>query len=129
MESSVEKILLALKAKCKMVITAPASLDVLYKLRMLYPKLPKAVLDLYTISDGVEINVTGTILFPADKLINAHNANASNEYLTIGMMSFGDKVVVGEDGKIYQIDHETGERFLGWDTLDDFLADELNALV
>ena len=51
-----------------------------------------------------------------------------DEHVKIGAMNFGDEIVVGKDGRIYQIDHETGEEFLDWETLEDFLEDELAAL-
>lgn len=128
MGTKVEKLLLELEEKCNMEITFPASLDRLYELKHTYPILPMGVLDMYAISDGIEINVPGTVFYSLEKLINTNNKNSVNEYLKIGTMIFGDEIVVGKDGKIYQIDHETGKEYLDWETFEDFLVDELKAL-
>ncbi len=128
MKNKIEELLLELETKCNMEITAPASLDLLYELKQRYPVLPMTVLDMYAISDGIEINIPGTTFYSLDKLIDVNNSNRTKEYVIIGVMSFGDEIVVGKDGRIYQIDHETGEAFLDWDTIEDFLEDELAAL-
>lgn len=128
METKVEKLLFELESKCNMEISAPVSLDVLYDLKQMFPVLPMAVLDMYAISNGVEINIPGTIFYPLEELLSINKADSSCEYVNIGAMNFGDKIVVGKDGRIYQIDHETGEKFLDWDTFEDFLEDELAAL-
>lgn len=128
MRTRVEELLFELESKCNMEITAPASLDLLYELNQRYPVLPMAVLDMYVVSDGIEINVPGTTFYSLDKLISVNKQNATAQYVIIGIMAFGDEIVVGEDGRIYQIDHETGEVFLDWDTFEDFLEDELAAL-
>lgn len=128
MGTKVEKLLLELESKCNMEISAPASLDVLYDIKQMYPVLPMAVLDMYAVSDGLEINVPGTTFYPLEKLISINKVDSATEYVKIGAMVFGDEIVVGKDGKIYQIDHETGEEFLDWETFEDFLEDELAAL-
>lgn len=128
METKVEKLLFELESKCNMEISAPVSLDVLYDLKQMYPVLPMAVLDMYAISDGIEINIPGTIFYPLEELLSINKTDSSREYIKIGAMNFGDEIVVGKDGRIYQIDHETGEKFLDWDNFEDFLEDELAAL-
>jgi hypothetical protein len=128
MGTKVEKLLFELESKCNMEINAPASLDVLYDLKQMYPVLPMAVLDMYAISDGVEINIPGTTFYPLEKLVSINKMDSPDEHVKIGAMNFGDEIVVGKDGRIYQIDHETGEEFLDWETLEDFLEDELAAL-
>lgn len=128
MGTKVEELLLALESKCAMEINPPASLDMLYDLKQIYPVLPMGVVDMYAVSDGIEINVPGTVIYPLEKLISVNKLKAVNEYMTIGHMVFGDEIVVDKDGKIYQIDHETGKIFLDWETIEDFLADELLAL-
>lgn len=128
METRVEKLLLELESKCNMEITAPATAEMLCEIKQMYPVLPMAVLDMYAISDGVEINIPGTVLYPVERLIRVNSKESTNEYIKIGVMVFGDEIVVGKNGKIYQIDHETGDEFLDWDTIEDFLADELAAL-
>lgn len=128
MGTKVEELLLEIESKCNMEITSPASLDALYELKQMYPILPMAVLDMYAISDGLEIYFTGTVFYSLEKVLSANNVNSVNDYITIGTMVFGDEIVVGKDGKIYQIDHETGKEYLDWETFEDFLADELAAL-
>lgn len=128
MEPKIEQLLLELESKCNMAITVPASLDALYELKLAYPTLPMEVLDMYAISNGIEINVPGTTFYSIEKLKDINESDVSDEYITIGIMSFGDPLVIGRDGKIYQIDHETGEEYLDWETLEDFLTDELDAL-
>lgn len=128
MRNNVEKLLLNLESKCSMEVNMPASLDALYELKQMYPVLPMAVLDMYAISDGIEINVPGTTFYPVDKLLSINKNTTEVEYVKIGHMVFGDEIVVGKDGRIYQIDHETGTEFLDWETFEDFLEDELVAL-
>ncbi len=128
METKVEKLLFELESKCKIEINAPASLDLLYELKQMYPVLPMAVLDMYAVSDGIEINIPGTTFYPLEKLLSMNKTVPKAKYVKIGTMIFGDEIVVGKDGKIYQIDHETGEEFLDWETFEAFLEDELSAL-
>lgn len=128
MKSNVEKILFELEAKCVMEINAPASLEELNNLKEMYPILPAELLDMYGVSDGIEINVPGTVFYSCAELLNENKVGSSCEYVKIGAMNFGDEIVVGKEGRIYQIDHETGEKFLDWETIEDFLVDELAAL-
>lgn len=128
MESKVEKLLLELESKCNMEINAPASLDRLYELKQMYPMLPIGVLDMYAVSDGIEINIPGTTFYSLEKIISVNKSVSTTKYVKIGIMVFGDEIVVGKDGKLYQIDHETGKEFLDWETVEDFLEDELKAL-
>lgn len=126
--NNVEKLLLELESKCDMEFHAPASLDMLETLKYRYPVLPKAVLDMYFISDGVEINIPGTVFYPIEKVLRINKEDPETEYVKIGVMVFGDEIVVGKDGKIYQIDHEVDEVFLDWETLEDYFEDELAAI-
>ncbi|MBR5800455.1 MAG: SMI1/KNR4 family protein [Lachnospiraceae bacterium] len=128
MRNNVEKFLLKLESKCSLEVNIPASLDALCELKQMYPVLPRAVLDMYALSDGIEINVPGTTFYPVNKLLSINKDATEVEYVKIGYMVFGDEIVVGKDGRIYQIDHETGTEFLDWETFEDFLEDELAAL-
>ena len=51
-----------------------------------------------------------------------------NECIEIGVMNFGDTLSIISEGKILQLEHESGDVFLDWDWLEDFLKDELDAL-
>lgn len=127
MGTKIEELLLELESKCNMAIYPPASPDALCELKKNYSMLPIGVMDVYAVSDGIEINIPGTVVYSVRELLDANRSNTSGR-IVIGRMSFGDEIVVAEDGKIYQIDHETGEEFLDWATLENFLEDELLAL-
>ena len=43
-------------------------------------------------------------------------------------MNFGDILSITSEGKILQLEHESGDAFLDWDCLEDFLKDELDDL-
>lgn len=40
----------------------------------------------------------------------------------------GDIISVTSEGKVFQLEHESGDVFLDWDCLEVFLKDELDAL-
>lgn len=125
----IEDILCEMEGKCEMDISAPANKDELLCLKRMYPKQAKYLKDLYVVTNGVEINVPGTILYPVVKVLeqNGGRKNAE-ELLEIGTTSFGDRLFVSLEGKIKQFDHETGEEFLEWVSLEQFLSDELAVL-
>lgn len=68
--------------------------------------------------------------YPVRKVLRYTDGSAaSSRWLEIGAMSFGDPIVVTADGKIALLDHENVYTVqLEWDSLVDFLADELSAL-
>ena len=53
---------------------------------------------------------------------------SSDECIEIGVMNFGDIILISSWGKIIQLEHESGGIFLDWNCLEDFLNDELRAL-
>ena len=59
--NSIDSILLSLEGECRMNISAPASKDMLDKILKLYPIQFRTIEDLYAITDGVEIDVPGTV--------------------------------------------------------------------
>lgn len=125
---SIESMLLSLEGKCRMNISAPASKDKLDRLSKLYPIQFEAVEGLYAITDGVEIDVPGTVFYPIEKILSVNENGLSEGYLIIGHMNFGDVISIDAAGKVVQIAHETGDVFLDWDNLEGFLCDELAAL-
>ncbi len=125
---SIESILLSLESKCRMDISAPASKDKLMEISTKFPSQIEAIKGLYEVSNGVEIDVPGTVLYSVEKLITLNKDKRNNDSIEIGVMNFGDAIFTTEEGKILQIEHETGEIFLDWNTLEDFLTDELDAL-
>lgn len=126
--NAIESILLSLEGKCRMDFSAPATKEDITKISRLYPKQFKAIEELYGISDGIEIDVPGTVLYPINKIISMNENVGSEGYIEIGVMNFGDTILITSDGKIVQLEHESGDVFLDWDCLEDFLKDELDAL-
>lgn len=124
----IESILLSLEGKCRMDISAPATKEDITKLSRLYPKQYKAIKELYEISDGIEIDVPGTVFYPIKKIISVNEGVSANKCIEIGVMNFGDIILISSEGKVIQLEHESGDVFLDWDCLADFLNDELDAL-
>ena len=124
----IESILLSLEGKCRMDISAPATKEEITKITKLYPEQFKAIKELYEISDGIEINVPGTVFYPIEKIISTNRGVPSDECIDIGVMNFGDIISISSGGKIIQLEHESGGIFLDWNCLEDFLNDELRAL-
>lgn len=126
--NSIDSILLSLEGKCRMNISAPASKDMLDKILKLYPIQFRTIEDLYAITDGVEIDVPGTVLYSIERILSVNESGLKDDYLEIGHMNFGDTISINSEGKVVQIEHETGDVFLDWDSLEAFLKDELEAL-
>lgn len=126
--NSIDSILLSLEGKCRMNISAPGPKDMLDKISKLYPVQFKTIEDLYVITDGVEIDVPGTVLYSIEKILSVNERGLEDGCLEIGHMNFGDTISVDSEGKVVQIEHETGDVFLDWDSLEAFLNDELEVL-
>lgn len=124
----IENILYEMEGKCEMDISAPSNRDELLRLEGRHPKQAKYLKALYLITNGVEINVPGTILYPIAKVLEQNGEGEPEDLLEIGATNFGDRLLISSDGKIKQLDHETGEDFLEWGSLEQFLLDELSAL-
>lgn len=126
--NSIESILLSLESKCRMGISEPASKEDITNIAKLYPEQFKAIKKLYEISDGIEIDVPGTVLYPINKIISINEGLTIDECIEIGVMNFGDIIAINSEGKVIQLEHESGKVFLDWDSIEDFLNDELSAL-
>lgn len=126
--NSIDSLLLSLESKCRMNISAPAPKELLDKISKLYPVQFKAIEGLYAITDGVEIDVPGTVFYSIEKILSVNESGLDDGYLEIGHMNFGDTISVDSEGKVVQIEHETGDAFLDWDSLEAFLNDEIEAL-
>ena len=113
-----------------MEIHPPASAKAISEMKMNHPFVPSQVLDLYRITDGMEIGMTGTEFYSVREVQSCKYGGASSPcFLEIGRMSFGDLLAVTPNGKIALLDHENGYTVqFEWDSLVDFLADELSAL-
>lgn len=125
---AITDILMDLEGKCRMDINAPASEKKMLELMTAFPSQTEAIEALYKITDGVEIDVPGTVLYSVEKILELNKGKESAEALEIGAMNFGDAIVVTNQKAILQIEHETGETFLDWDSLEAFLLDEMDAL-
>ena len=124
----VESILLSLEGKCRMDISEPATKEEIAKITKLYPEQFKAVKELYEISNGIEIDVPGTVFYSIETIISINMGVSSDKCIEIGVMNFGDIISISSWGKILQLEHESGGIFLDWNCLEDFLNDELKAL-
>ena len=91
-------------------------------------RLPGIIRDLLEISDGLEVGVPGTVFLSATKMIDSSRiVNISSEKtMLIGVMSFGDEIYISENAEIIQFSLEDNEEFLRWNSIYDFLEDELN---
>lgn len=87
--------------------------------------LPRSQLLLWSVTDGCEINVPGTILYALEE---ARSRAAPDGLFPLGRMNFGDELFLTPQGQVLQLDHEDGTVFLDWLDLDAFLRDELSAL-
>ncbi len=120
--SNVEALLYELETKCRMNINAPYISNGENTCHI----YGNGLIDLYRVSNGVEINVPGTCIFPAERIKRYESDNIEGHMIEIGVMNFGDRLVMNDEGMIYQIDHETGEVFLTWKSLEEFLRYELD---
>ena len=127
---TVENILMKFEECCRMEIHPPASTMSITEMKTNHPFVPSQVLDPYRITDGMEIGMTGTEFYPVREVqICKYGGESSPSFLEIGRMSFGDRIAVTPEGKIALLDHENDYTVqLEWDSLVDFLADELSAL-
>ena len=84
--------------------------------------LPEELKTVYDITNGMEINVPGTVILPYERV-----GFQKGVYL-VGYMNFGDPLYMLSNGTLIQVDHETGEEFLRWDSLYSYLEEELQNL-
>ena len=72
-------------------IHPPADAKAISEMKKNYPFVPSQVLDFYRVTDGVEIGVPGTEVYPVRKVLRYTDGSAaSSRWLEIGAMSFGD---------------------------------------
>ena len=88
--------------------------------------LPESLFTLYTITDGMEINIPGTVILPAGEISEwPETPDAGDSRLIcFGHMNFGDLLCADRDGRIIQISIEDGAEFLRWESLTDYLEYE-----
>lgn len=113
--------LLQLEREMPMSFAPPATAEDLTVFRQRFPQAPAILYELWAISDGVEINIPGTVLYGVKEALAA---SAPEDWVPLGRMSFGDPLYLDPDGQVLQIDHEDGSLFLTWPCLLDFLEDE-----
>lgn len=113
--------LLQLEEELPMSFAPPAAAAELAAFRQRYPQAPAVLYELWSISDGLEINRPGTVLHSAKEALAIP---APGDWVPLGRMSFGDPLYLDADGQVLQVDHEDGSLFLTWPHLLDFLEDE-----
>ena len=88
--------------------------------------LPADLFVLYSITDGMEIDVPGTVILPLEEvsLWPEEPSCGEPQRLCFGHMNFGDFLCIDENGTVFQMDIEDGSEFLRWDSLLDFLQSE-----
>ena len=84
-------------------------------------ELPASLSALYSLTDGMEINVPGTVILPLEEL---PPWTRETQRICFGHMNFGDLLCMDAEGRVYQIDIEDGAEFLSWDSLFAFLKSE-----
>lgn len=109
--SRLYRVLSELEKKCKMTFYEPAKVKKLLEWSELY--------NLLLISNGLEINVPGTVIYEADRM------TIEKEKITIGYLNFGDQLMVLKTGELLQMNHETDEEYLRWNSICEFLEEEL----
>ena len=67
------KLLFELEKACPMDVIAPALQASMELILNRFPTLPKAVLDLYKISNSFEINIPGPVIYSIDDLLQKNN--------------------------------------------------------
>lgn len=88
-----------------------------------FSNVPMALIELLQISDGMEIDKTLITIF-SGKEICEYKDVAFENLIIIGLFGFGDFICMDSKGKIIQIDYETGELFLTWESFSSLLLDE-----
>lgn len=98
---SIESILLSLESKCRMDISAPASKDILIEVYTRYPARFERVNGLYEITNGIEIDAPGTVLYSVEKLISLNKDKRSSSSIEIGVKNFDNLILLDNEGKCY----------------------------
>lgn len=88
-----------------------------------FSNVPMALIELLQISDGMEIDKTLITIF-SGKEICEYKDIAFGNLITIGLFGFGDFICMDPNGRIIQIDYETGEIFLTWESFSSLLLDK-----
>lgn len=126
---TIKSLLMLIEEKCKTEFTAPAEDNLIEKLNILIKHKAEDLNELYRISNGFKINIPGTEIYSIERIIKLNEAHPlSKEGVIIGCFNFGDVIAVSDDGTIVQLNHESEDVFLKWDSILDFLIDELAAL-
>ena len=121
MAISLYKQLLLMKQRIPMTFAPPADREAVAAFRRRCPRAPDILYELWSISDGVELNVPGTVLYSAGEALEQP---ALGGCVPLGHMSFGDPLYLDAGGQVLQMDRRNGALFLSWPTLVDFLEEE-----
>ena len=121
MAISLYKQLLLMKQRIPMTFAPPAAREAVAAFRRRCPRAPDILYELWSISDGVELNVPGTVLYSAGEALEKP---ALGGCVPLGHMSFGDPLYLDTGGQVLQMDRRNGALFLSWPTLLDLLEEE-----
>ncbi|MBR6326055.1 MAG: hypothetical protein IKR61_04550 [Lachnospiraceae bacterium] len=127
MKRNVTELLLQMERRCGGLVTAPADPVNLERLRRAALTAWRAMAGLYEVSDGVDAPNPGFVFYPVSKVL-AQAYSPGSPGTTVGAFNFGDELIITADGQLAQLDHETGEIFLTWESPEDFLEEELHIL-
>lgn len=119
--------LIAIERQVPVEIHAPISGRQKEDLKKKFPDIPDALMELFSISNGIEVNVPGTVFYSVEDLMKNMKMRVVSQkegWYPLGRMSFGDELFINQSGRVIQVDHETGEIFLEWKSPEEFLEDE-----
>lgn len=125
MDHELFQALIKMEGKTPMTFFPPAAPRDLAAFRCRWPQAPQVLFHLWEISDGLEIQVTGTVLYSVREALDL---TAPEGWVPLGYLSFGDPLYLDGDGQVLQMDHEKGKLYLSWPTLRNFLEEELEVV-
>ncbi len=105
MAISLYKQLLLMKQRIPMTFAPPADRETVAAFRRRCPRAPDILYELWSISDGVELNVPGTVLYSAGEALERPVLGGC---VPLGHMSFGDPLYLDAGGQVLQMDRRNG---------------------
>ncbi|MEQ2443094.1 SMI1/KNR4 family protein [Pseudoflavonifractor sp. CLA-AP-H29] len=121
MAISLYKQILMMTRRMPVSLAPPASDGAVAAFRRHCPRAPDVLYELWAISDGMELNAPGTVLYSAGEALKEPVLGGC---VPLGRMSFGDPLYLDARGQVLQIDRRNGALFQTWPTLVDFLEEE-----
>lgn len=138
---NLSEIVKTLKKYCDLMELMPPAnmIDVVSYERKHNSKLPESYTKLLQQFNGGEIFIPGTTIYgirPSDGYYAIENVNSDElrnsmsipeDFLVIGKLNFGDYICISLNGseKVIQWDHENGEEFYSWDSIEAWLTETI----